>query len=279
MTSATPPRRRSGRLHIPPQRNSDEGFDYDYKDSEEADGESDDWLAPVGGDPFDRPKDNFNVGDQSVWYRIIRSVTRKGLGEAVDLKLDKVTKQCVDKLQAETGEFWVDFPPSSCNVIARNMQNAAVNMMIKVFHRTIERFVARVIDLEVFRFRAETENATDELKALPKYKEKYSRATFVRKASAMLIDPDENATAPEYDAHEEQNVNEDIGDKVMEILNATRTEWRETFLKQLNEDDKKGTEVRKGKINQLAKVEDIIKKGPKRGQTVELYKGVMTWTK
>ena len=259
----------------------DDEDDDDYKDSEEADGESDDWLAPVGGDPFDRPKDNFNVGDQSTWYRIIRSVTRKGLGEAVDLKLDKVTKQCVDKLQAETGEFWVDFPPSSCNVIARNMQNAAVNMIKKVFHRAIERFVARVIDLEVIRFRAEeeTDNATGELKDLPKYEKKYSRATFVRKASAWLIDPDEDSPAPEYAVHKNQNVNEDIGDGVMKSLENARERFRTAYLSKLDKDDKKGTEVRRGKIDKVAPVKDIIKKGPKRGQPVELYKGVMTWTK
>ncbi|GMI48796.1 hypothetical protein TrCOL_g10529, partial [Triparma columacea] len=210
---ATPPSRRSRR---PTQRYSDGGYaedgmddddmdddnedddnedddnedddedDDDYKDSQE----SDRFLTPDEGDTVDRPKvSTFNVGDQTCWYRIVRSVTPTGLSEAVDLKLDNVTKQCVAMLKAETREFWVDFPPHSCNVIARNMQNAAVNMIKKVFHRAIERFVARVIDLEVFRFRAETENATDELKALPKYEKKYSRATFVRKASAWLIDP------------------------------------------------------------------------------------------
>jgi hypothetical protein len=132
----------------------------------------------------------------------------------------------------------------------------------------------------VIRFRAEeTDNATGELKDLPKYEKKYSRATFVRKASAWLIDPDEDSPAPEYAVHKNQNVNEDIGDVVMKSLENARERFRTAYLSKLDKDDQKGTEVRRGKIDQVRTVEKIIQKGRKRGERVELYKGVMTWTK
>ena len=165
-----------------------------------------------------------SINDQMWWYNMIKNSGETDRNVKESAFGGDIMKRCKEDLSTKFEPVNVTGISLTCNALARDMKTVAVNTTVQNFHDDLLKYVASIIDFEVFKFRFSDSN---NVLPAPVYKTKYSRSSFVRRASDWLLDPDRvvesiKPATPPIDLFEG---NKDLEGTIEKVVRGKRQEW------------------------------------------------------